>query len=430
MSIRLLYIGAVAGLVPAASLRALAGDGAVFVPKGLPADLADVVAEASGAPPEGELEPDDLPALWARFEGEPVTVCIAGERGPALARALRARATARGVALETVPDGPDFDDCLIGQELVSLRRITSILREQCPWDREQRAADIISYTIEEVYELADAVMAERLDAEHDELGDVLFQVYFLSRLLEEQRAGDLGSVAAEIEQKLIRRHAHIFGDAVAETAGDVRGVWERVKRGAEGREGVFHNVPPTLPALLLARKVQQRAAAVGFDWDHVLEAFPKIAEEHGELAELLEGGGPARVDEWAAQADAKDPSRDSSGSGSTQRPDGGVGRPADETARWADAALEHERALRHEFGDLLFATVNVARKAGIDPEIALRQASDRFVRRVDAAVELAARDGRDWSALDLGAQDDYYRRAKSGEGGLYSDHTDVQEGSS
>jgi MazG family protein len=386
----MLYIGAVAGLAPAASLRALVGDGAVFVPRDLPADLSALVAEARGAPPDGELWFDDLPALCERAAGEAVTVCVAGGRGTALARALRARARARAVALDTVPPGAAFDDALIGQELVSLRHITAILREQCPWDREQRAMDIVSYTIEEVYELAEAIMDERRDDEHGELGDVLFQVYFLTRLLEEEHAGDLGSVAAEIEEKLIRRHAHIFGDDVAETAGDVRGVWERVKRDAEGREGVFHNVPATLPALLLARKVQQRAAAVGFDWDHVLAAFPKIAAEHGELAALLEG--PLSV-----SGDAR-------------------------------AGLsELEERLRHEFGDLLFATVNVARKAGVDPEIALRAASDRFVRRVDSAIELAARDGQEWAALELAAQDEYYRRAKSGEGGLYSDD---QEGTS
>ncbi len=384
MSIRLLYIGAVADLAPAASLRAL-GDGAVLVPRDLPADLTDLIVAAHGLPPAGAVAVDDVPAVCERGAAGAVTVCIAGDRGPALARALRAGADARTVALETVPEGPAFDDCLVGQELISLRHITAILREQCPWDREQRAMDIVSYTIEEVYELTEAIMAERLDDEHDELGDVLFQVYFLTRLLEEQQAGDLGSVAAEIETKLIRRHAHIFGDDVAETAGEVRGVWERVKRDDEGREGVFHNVPGTLPALLLARKVQQRAAAVGFDWERALEAFPKIAEEYGELAALLEG--PLSV----------------SGGG-----------------RAGLSELEHR--LRHEFGDLLFATVNVARKAGVDPEIALREACDRFVRRVDSAGELATRDGRQWTTLDLAAQDDYYRRAKSGEGGLYSDN--------
>jgi MazG family protein len=383
MSIRLLYVGAAVELAPAASLRALGG-GAALLPRGLPADLTELVVAAQGGPPAGEFGIDDVQAVCEQGVAGTVILCIAGRDGPALARAVRAHARARGLPLETVPADSAFDDCLVAQELISLRHITAVLREQCPWDREQRAMDIVSYTIEEVYELAEVIMAGRLDDEHDELGDVLFQVYFLSCLLEEQHAGDLGSVAAEIETKLIRRHAHIFGEEVAETASEVRGVWERVKRDSEGREGVFHNVPATLPGLLLARKVQQRAAAVGFDWDTVLEAFPKIAEEHDELAAMLEG--PLLVSE-----------------------EGHAG------------LATREQRLRHEFGDLLFATVNVARKAGVDPEIALREACARFIRRVDSAAELARREGQEWTTLDLAGQDDYYRRAKSGEGGLYND---------
>ena len=352
MSIRLLYVGAAAELAPAASLRALGG-GAVLVPRDLPADLAALIAEAAAGrlPASSASTTCRRSANGARRARSPcASPAAAGRPSPARCGLTP---SPRGLPLETVPGPAAFDDCLVGQELISLRHITAVLREQCPWDREQRAMDIVSYTIEEVYELAEVIMAERLDDEHDELGDVLFQVYFLSRLLEEQHAGDLGSVAAEIETKLIRRHAHIFGEEVAETAGEVRGVWERVKRDAEGREGVFHNVPATLPGLLLARKVQQRAAAVGFDWDTVLEAFPKIAEEHDELAALLEG--PLLMS--------------------------GEGRAG---------LAQLEQRLRHEFGDLLFATVNVARKAGIDPEIALREACARFIRRVDSAAELGA----------------------------------------
>jgi MazG family protein len=309
-------------------------------------------------------------------------VCVAGPSGPALARSLLRAASARDITVKTTPQQPLFSDRIAGDELVSLRTIIAVLRERCPWDREQRAGDIVSYTIEEVYELADAIASGDLSEQHGELGDLLMQVYFLAHLLDEQGAGDVGSVAHDIEVKLVRRHAHIFGDAVADTPAEVRGQWERIKRDEEGRQGIFHEVPPTLPALLLARKVQQRAGAVGFDWDTPLEAFPKIAEEHGELEALL------------------------------TRPPSGAGNSADELSR----------RVRHECGDLLFAVVNVARKAGVDPELALREAADRFRRRVEAAEALAARDGTQWTSLDLWGQEEYYRRAKSGEGGLYSDH--------
>ena len=391
MSLHLVYIGAVAELAPAASLRALAGGGTVFVPGGLPPELGALLAKAGGGDAPTELEPDDLGAVWARVTaaGEAM-VCLAGSSGPALARSLRREAAVRGVTVATTPADALFDDALLGQELVSLKRIVDVLRVECPWDREQTAGDIVSFTIEEVYELADAIGTDDLRAEHGELGDLLLQVVLLALMLDERRAGDLGSIAHEIEIKLIRRHAHIFGDAVAETPGEVRGQWERIKRDQEGREGVFHDVPDTFPALLYARKVQQRAGSVGFDWDTVREAFPKIAEEQAELAEVLGlRGSGAPADGLVAT---------------------GVGK-----AR-----------IRHEFGDLLFAVVNVARKAGVDPELALRAAAQRFVDRVETAVELAARDEIDWSKLALEAQDEYYRRAKSAEGGR-ADHSH-QEG--
>ncbi|MGE5229203.1 MAG: nucleoside triphosphate pyrophosphohydrolase, partial [Deltaproteobacteria bacterium] len=294
---------------------------------------------------------------------------------------------AAAVALRTVPDGRAFDDALLGQELVSLKRIVDVLRVECPWDREQTPRDIVGYTVEEVHELADAIAAGDLRAEHGELGDLLLQVVLLALMLSEEGAGDLASVAHDIEVKLIRRHPHIFAGAVAETPADVKSRWERIKVEQEGRQGIFHDVPAGFPALLYAKKLQQRAASVGFDWDSAAAAFPKIAEEHAELAELFhEAAGAA-----AAQ------------------PESAVRPPVSADPHRADPRVAHE------VGDLLFATVNVARLLHVDPELALREAANRFERRVTAAAALAAAEGRDWASLALDAQEEYYQRAKAGE---------------
>ncbi len=372
MSLTLVYIGAAAGLAPAASLRVLSGGGAVFVPAGLEGELRELVAEAAD-PGFGrllELDPadgDGLDDLAGRAAGGDVVVALAGPGGPQLARELRRRA-ASGAAgeLRTIPSGQAFDDALLGQELVSLKRIVGVLRVECPWDREQTPQDIVGYTVEEVHELADAIASGDLHAEHGELGDLLLQVVLLALMLNEDGAGDLASVAHDIEVKLIRRHPHIFADAVAETPADVKSRWERIKVEQEGRVGIFHDVPAGFPALLYAKKLQQRAASVGFDWGSAAEAFPKIAEEHAELAELF---AEAAVAEGAAAVDvAADP------------------RPAD--PHRADPRVAHE------VGDLLFATVNVARLLHVDPELALREAGRRFERRVLGAAELAAAEGR------------------------------------
>jgi len=248
----------------------------------------------------------------------------------------------------------------LAEALVDLQRLTERLRRDCPWDREQTARTIVPHTVEEAYEVADAALADDEEKLLDELGDLLFQVFFLSLLLSEKGHGNLERVARAIEAKLIRRHPHVFGDVSAETPARVKENWERIKRDQEGREGVFHHVPETLPALLHARKVQQRAKAVGFEYP---DAEGALADLDDELRELK--------------------------------------RDLDSPERRAE-----------ELGDVLFAAVNVARKLDVDPELELRRASQRFRQRVETAERLARENGEDWSALPLERQDHYFDLAK------------------
>jgi XTP/dITP diphosphohydrolase/tetrapyrrole methylase family protein/MazG family protein/ATP diphosphatase len=251
------------------------------------------------------------------------------------------------------------------KDVEALRRLDALtrrLRRECPWDREQDERSIVPHTVEEAYELADAANDGDDAKLLDELGDVLFQVHFLSLLLEERGAGDMARVAEHVRQKLIRRHPHVFGEVEAETAGQVLRNWDQIKRAEPGREdGIFGEVPENLPALLHARKVQRRAASSGFDFDRV--PYDAVS---GELEELEEAG--------------------------TDR----------------DAVF-------HEVGDLLFAAVNVARKLRVDPELALRSASGRFRGRVEEAERLASEAGVDWEALTPEDKLPYYIQARINE---------------
>jgi XTP/dITP diphosphohydrolase/tetrapyrrole methylase family protein/MazG family protein/ATP diphosphatase len=260
----------------------------------------------------------------------------------------------------------------LAEALLELQRLTERLRRDCPWDREQTAATIVPHTVEEAYEVADAALAggEKL---LDELGDLLFQVFFLALLLSEQGTGDLEQVARTIHDKLVRRHPHVFGAAEVDTAGEVKARWEDLKREQEEREGVFHDVPESLPALMHARKVQRRAASVGFEYPDVGGARADFESELEELRVELEG----KLD------------------------------PAPETPP--------DDRVAAELGDVLFALVNVARKLNVDPELELRRASGRFVGRVERAEALAAARGETWAELDLERQDRWYDLAKEEE---------------
>ena len=262
----------------------------------------------------------------------------------------------------------------LGEALEELQELTRRLRRDCPWDREQTARTIVPHTVEEAYEVADAAGAGEPAKLLDELGDLLFQVYFLSLLLEEEGHGDLEAVARNVHAKLVRRHPHVFGDVEADSAGRVRERWEQVKTDQEGRAGIFHDVPASLPGLLQARKLQRRAVAAGFDWPDLEGPLAKVREELGELEMEI-----ART-----------------------------GEPSPET--------EPDESVAHEVGDLLFTVVNLARKLNVDPELALRSTNARFVARVERAEELAGAQGERWSELPLDEQDRYYDRAKEESG--------------
>ena len=259
----------------------------------------------------------------------------------------------------------------LDEALLELQQLTERLRRDCPWDREQTARTIVPHTVEEAYEVADAALADDRVKLIDELGDLLFQVYFLSLLLAEQGAGDLETVARAVHGKLVRRHPHVFGDAEAASAGAVRLRWERIKSEQEGRKGIFHHVPEGLPALSYARKVQRRAAAVGFEYPDTAGALADLEDELRELREALAETGQVTAE---TEADAH---------------------------------------VFEELGDILFAAVNVARRLNVDPELALRTTSNRFVERVERAETLAAEEGKKFAELALAEQDRYFDRAKN-----------------
>jgi MazG family protein len=218
--------------------------------------------------------------------------------------------------------------------------------------------------------VADAAVAGDDAKLEDELGDLLFQTYFLALLLEERSAGSLESVARNVHEKLVRRHPHVFGDVDADTPGRVRSNWERIKAEQEGREGIFHHVPETLPALLYARKLQRRAAAIDFEYPDVAGALADLDDELRELREALAAAG--------------EPS----------------------------AEAEPDPHVFEEMGDVLFAAVNTARKLNVDPELALRAMARRFADRVERAAALSESDGKDFSTLALEEKDRYFDAAK------------------
>jgi ATP diphosphatase len=271
-----------------------------------------------------------------------------------------------------------------------MRELLTIMKrlraaDGCPWDKAQTFASIAPYTIEEAYEVADAV--ERGDMRHlrDELGDLLFQVVFHAQIASEADQFDFEAVAGAICDKLLRRHPHVFGASGPLTQAEQSVVWEDIKaaeRGAANTEpSHLDGVPPALPALMRAYKLSKRAARVGFDFEHAGQTADKVAEELAEVREAAAQSAPAK------NAPANDSNVGTGGS----------------------------PEIFEEIGDLLFAAANLARKLDVDAEAALRSANAKFERRFRGMESLATQRGEIFADLNLESQERLWQEVKRGE---------------
>jgi tetrapyrrole methylase family protein/MazG family protein len=261
----------------------------------------------------------------------------------------------------------------VGTEYVRFHQLARTLRERCPWDVEQTHASLVPHLLEETYEVVDALQALDPDDpttdEHlvEELGDLLYQIEFHATIAEQEGRFTIADVARGIHDKLVRRHPHVFGDVTVDGTGDVLANWEEIKRAEKGRTSILDGIPTALPSLSYAATVGRKAAKVGFDWPDVHGAAAKVDEEVEELREVLVGDDPDRT-----------------------------------------AA---------ELGDLLFAVVNVARHAGVDAELALRAATDRFRARFARVERTAAERDVDLRHAPLDVLDSLWEEAKAAESG-------------
>ncbi|WP_274423932.1 nucleoside triphosphate pyrophosphohydrolase [Chelativorans sp. YIM 93263] len=260
------------------------------------------------------------------------------------------------------------------KDISRLIEIMAALRDPetgCAWDAQQNFASIAPYTIEEAYEVLDAIQRDDMHDLCDELGDLLLQVVFHARMAEEAEHFEFGDVVEAVTSKMIRRHPHVFGDEDAREAGMAKGMWDKIKaeekaerrarRGTEA-QGYLDEVPTSLPALMRALKLQKRAAQVGFDWGEAKPTLDKIEEEIGEVRQEMESG--------------------------------------------------NEKAVAEEFGDLLFAVVNLGRHLGVDSEAALQQTNEKFRTRFHAIERGLQAEGKALGAASLDEMEAHWQRAK------------------
>lgn len=255
------------------------------------------------------------------------------------------------------------------KRLAGVERLLAVmdeLRVKCPWDREQTFMSLRNNTIEETYELVDAIMEGDMENIKKELGDLLLHVVFYSKMGEEQKAFDLSDVADSISDKLIYRHPHVFGDVAVDGSAEVSRNWEQLKlkekKRKEEKKGVLSGVPHALPSMVKAYRISQKAASAGFDWEKREDVWDKVKEEVSELQAEMNGGDNSLMDE--------------------------------------------------EFGDLMFALVNAARKYGIDPEASLERSNRKFIRRFEYIEQEAERQSKSLKDLTLPQMEELWQEAK------------------
>jgi len=249
----------------------------------------------------------------------------------------------------------------ITEQFARLVTIMDELREQCPWDRKQTIQSLRQLTLEETYELADAITDSDWQGIKEELGDLMLHIVFYAKIGAEQKAFTLGEVLRGICDKLIARHPHIYGDVKVQDENDVKRNWESLKL-KEGKKSVLGGVPPSLPATIKAMRLQEKAKQVGFEWDHREQVWDKVQEEMGELKEAIAVGDQARIEE--------------------------------------------------EYGDLVFSLINYARFLHIDAENALELTNKKFISRFNQMEARALQNGQDLTRMSLEEMDAIWNTIK------------------
>lgn len=247
-----------------------------------------------------------------------------------------------------------------------LLTIMDELRENCPWDKKQTIETLRHLTIEETYELSDAILEGNLPEIKKELGDLMLHNIFYARIASEANAFDIADVLNSICDKLIERHPHVYGDVIANDEQTVKNNWEKIKL-ETGNKSVLEGVPKSLPTLVKAMRIQDKARGVGFDWERKEQVWEKVEEEMEEFRKEF------NVD--------------------------------------SDRPLNHKRAMS-EFGDLLFSLVNYARFIDIDPEEALERTNKKFIKRFQYLESESAKDGKKLGEMSLAEMDEYWEKAK------------------